>query len=351
VKVWQGKRSLNKAVRNVVTENKMRYTQDGWDLDLAYITDRVMVMSLPAWDYRSLYRNHIDDVARFLDTRYPSQYIVVNCCAEAYGNYPTAKFHDRVKRYLIEDHNTATLKTMLEACEYISKWMENPSNVTVVHCKGGKGRSGSMICAYLLYSGVCTSGDEALELFGQKRTDPTKPGRIQGVETASQKRYVEYFSAVVRSGRILPPPVRLYITKLSVKLISPNNLGGEVYQLGPFASVTHNDATPVNGLRLPKKSEESEPQSGLHAAEYEFAENVVMTNDVRLMVFLEERRRKTTDPKREIYFFYFWFHTSFLEIGQPLILSKHEVDRNRKWKKSPFGKLKSLTVEVHFAPV
>lgn len=59
IKIIQGKRNLNKAVRSVVTENKMRYTKDGWDLDLAYITDRVMVMSLPAWDYRTLFRNQI----------------------------------------------------------------------------------------------------------------------------------------------------------------------------------------------------------------------------------------------------------------------------------------------------
>jgi hypothetical protein len=59
IKFFQGKKHLNQAARTTVTENKMRYNMDGWDLDLTYITTDVIVMSLPAMDYQALYRNRI----------------------------------------------------------------------------------------------------------------------------------------------------------------------------------------------------------------------------------------------------------------------------------------------------
>ena len=54
----------------------------------------------------------------------------------------------------------------------MNSWLsENDSNVVAVHCKGGKGRTGTMICILLVEFGVFSNAENSLEYFGQRRTD------------------------------------------------------------------------------------------------------------------------------------------------------------------------------------
>jgi len=346
VKLFQGKRALNQAVRTVVTENKMRYVKGGWDLDLSYITDNVIAMSLPAFNYQSLYRNNIDDVVRFLNEKHTKAYSVINCCAENYANYPTEKFQERVMRCKIEDHNVPSLMSLMSLCEAMHNWLqEDPTRVLVVHCKGGKGRTGTVICAYLLYSGQLAAAEDALEMFGKKRTDPTKKGRIQGVETASQRRYVNYFAQIVHLGKRLPTPVVLTITRCVLRYSSPNNekaLGR--FQMGSLVNISHIDGNAVFGMWM-KKIDSTDDNQKETTVEYGISNSAVI-NDTKVVFYLEDRKPQTGTKKREICFFYFWFHTAF--VGKTLKVTRTELDLNRKWKKTPFKKLSQVDVELHF---
>ena len=42
-------------------------------------------------------------------------------------------------------------------------------NVIVVHCNSGKGRTGTAICAILLYMGFCNSIEDCLRFYGHRR--------------------------------------------------------------------------------------------------------------------------------------------------------------------------------------
>jgi protein-tyrosine phosphatase len=64
---------------------------------------------------------------------------------------------------------------------------ENPSNVVVVHCLAGHGRTGVVICAYLLFEGMAQTPDAAMEIFANARSSTSK-----GVGYPSQKRYIFY---------------------------------------------------------------------------------------------------------------------------------------------------------------
>ncbi len=70
---------------------------------------------------------------------------------------------------------------MLRFCKFVDKYLgENRANVIAVHCKGGKGRTGTMICAYLLYCGTFDSPDAVLDYFAMRRT--AEFGEREGVE-------------------------------------------------------------------------------------------------------------------------------------------------------------------------
>ena len=142
----------------------------------------MIATSFPSSGLWSLYRNPIEKVAAFLDTKHKDRYKIYNLCSEK--TYQTEFFHNRVERVMIDDHNVPSVKQMVEFAENVRDWLgENPDNVIVVHCKGGKGRTGTMICVWLIESGVFSSAANSLDYFGNRRTDTNVSKKFQGVET------------------------------------------------------------------------------------------------------------------------------------------------------------------------
>merc|ERR1712142_857181 len=110
---------------------------------------------------------------------------------------------------------------MIRFAKNVEKFLnEKSENVVAIHCKGGKGRTGTMICTWMLYAKVKTTAQEALDFFGEQRTDFTKSSKFQGVETPSQSRYVGYYERILRefSGSI-PSPPELVIKSLVIRKI------------------------------------------------------------------------------------------------------------------------------------
>ncbi|EKX33428.1 hypothetical protein GUITHDRAFT_81483 [Guillardia theta CCMP2712] len=145
-------------MRLIVSRHKSRYREDGFDLDLTYITPNCIAMSLPASGAEAQYRNPIMEVQRFFETKHSNRYLIFNLCAER--SYDKALFKGQVVRIKVHDHNPPLLDQLLEFLDRVTKWIIlDKENVIAIHCKGGKGRTGTFICAWLLYSSIVRTGE------------------------------------------------------------------------------------------------------------------------------------------------------------------------------------------------
>ncbi|XP_035582762.1 phosphatidylinositol 3,4,5-trisphosphate 3-phosphatase TPTE2-like [Zalophus californianus] len=334
------KRHLEKLARRMVSGNKRRYKKDGFDLDLTYVTERIIAMSFPSSGKESFYRNPIKEVVRFLDTKHQDHYQVYNLCSE--GAYDPKYFHYRVQRIMIDDHNVPTLSEMVAFTKEVDKWMaQDDENVIVIHCKGGKGRTGTMICAYLIASEIFITAEESLYYFGERRTDKSTSTKFQGVETPSQNRYVGYFADVKNIYNMtLPPRKTLKIKKIVIYSIhgigrgNGNDLKVQIimqHKIIFFCSASKN-------CRI------------LHDVE---TDSVIihlsncppLYDDVKVQFLSSSDLPKYYDNCP----FFFWFHTSFIQNNR-LYLPRNELDNPHKQKTWKIYR-PEFAVEVYFDEV
>lgn len=101
--------------------------------------------------------------------------------------------------YDVQDH---TPPTMAQFVDFLNSAAASAARgrLLAVHCRGGKGRTGSVCCAWLLYTKVCEDADDALALFALERTElGLGRKKLQGVDTPSQRRYVHQVAAMLQA--------------------------------------------------------------------------------------------------------------------------------------------------------
>ncbi|KAL1296037.1 hypothetical protein HN51_056814 [Arachis hypogaea] len=196
--------------RHVVSQNKRRYQEGGFDLDMTYITENIIAMGFPAGDMSSgffgyvegFYRNHMEEVIKFFETHHKDKYKVYNLCSERL--YDASLFEGKVASFPFDDHNCPPLQLVISFCHSAYSWLKlDIENVVVVHCKAGMARTGLMISSLLLFLKFFPTAEESMDYYNQKRCVDGK-----GLVLPSQIRYVKYFERVLTYFNGENPPAR-----------------------------------------------------------------------------------------------------------------------------------------------
>ncbi|CAH1155898.1 unnamed protein product [Phaedon cochleariae] len=164
------------------------------DLDISYITSRIIVMPYPSEGFESTYKtNHIEDVKLFLDSRHPNfRYSVYNLTHKPYhSKFGQARIVDCAFAYP-EIFKAPLLNSLYQLCEDIYQYLAGDSrNVVVIHCTDGKATSSTLVCALLIYARLFEVPEDALQMFAVKRCPPNM--------RASELRYLYYLADIVKN--------------------------------------------------------------------------------------------------------------------------------------------------------
>lgn len=339
----------------------------GFDLDLTYITENVLAMGFPSEKMERMYRNPYSEVFRFLETRHGGHYRVYNLCSER--SYDKVKFQGRVATFPFDDHNAPPLELMRNFCEDVASYLsEDPQNIAAVHCKAGKGRTGVMICAYLLHVRSYDTAEDALQFYGSARTQNGK-----GVTIPSQARYVKYYEEMVRKGvaginastRDVYKPKTTLLTGMTVFTLPRFGTKEQGCNL-QFSICMGMPKTTVACTTSSRMEHQCQMTYNPDSITMRFPMPIRLIGDVKIEFYHQpdlpnllsrsmltpartiELGKKLLD-KRAKKMCHFWFNTAFIPPeGTPMRLRKEEIDRANKDKQHKIFDA-AFAVELRFS--
>ncbi|XP_057573280.1 putative tyrosine-protein phosphatase auxilin isoform X6 [Hippopotamus amphibius kiboko] len=186
-----------------VIQSVTSYTKG--DLDFTYVTSRIIVMSFPLDSVDIGFRNQVDDIRSFLDSRHLDHYTVYNLSPKSYR---TAKFHSRVSECSWPIRQAPSLHNLFAVCRNMYNWLlQNPKNVCVVHCLDGRAASSILVGAMFIFCNLYSTPGPAVRLLYAKR-----PGI--GL-SPSHRRYLGYMCDLLADK-----PYRPHFKPLTIKSIT-----------------------------------------------------------------------------------------------------------------------------------
>uniref|UniRef100_A0A8C8R548 Tensin 3 n=1 Tax=Pelusios castaneus TaxID=367368 RepID=A0A8C8R548_9SAUR len=194
--------------------------EEGYELDLTYITERIIAVSFPASCSEETYVHNLQDVTRMLKSKHGDNYLVLNLSEK---RYDLTKLNSKIMDVGWPDLHAPPLDKICTICKAMESWLNSdPQHVVVIHCRGGKGRIGVVISSYMHFTNVSASADQALDRFAMKKFFDDK---VSTLMQPSQKRYVHFLSGLL-SGSVKMNTTPLFLHFVILHGIPSFDAGG-----------------------------------------------------------------------------------------------------------------------------
>ncbi|KAF9167356.1 hypothetical protein DFQ26_004835 [Actinomortierella ambigua] len=297
-------------------------------------------MGYPSKSLEAFYRNPMSDVEKFLDSRHEDRYKVYNLPPPFQLIHPF--------------------------CEDVSDWLHTQhDHVVAVHCKAGKGRTGVMICSYLVHCGATAA--EAIQWYGDKRTMDGC-----GVTIPSQLRYIRYYEEFLEARTLHYDPRLLLLQEIVIdtipkplqRLESGNNyviltifsnetkiyesLPGNVLSIFCVNIRLGNPLNPIYIANLKSfifsthLSTQSRVDTKKQQIRVQFPDKIVLAGDVKIMLWYDSAYKRC-------HLCHYFFNTTFISKDNILSLTKNETDKACKDKlHATFDR--EFKIHTRFAP-
>ena len=116
---------IRNKMRKMVSQKKVRFAMKDWDLDLTYITNRIIACGFPATGLASTYRNSKADLVDFFQAHHGKMLKVYNLCAEENMWYDQKSIKPfSISKFCFPDHNVCNLKRMFDFCLDVALFLQ-----------------------------------------------------------------------------------------------------------------------------------------------------------------------------------------------------------------------------------
>ncbi|XP_061731371.1 tensin-1-like isoform X2 [Nerophis ophidion] len=276
-----------------------------YDLDLTYITERIISVFFPSELEEPRYGSHLQEMASMLKSKHQDKFLLLNLSEK---RHDITRLNPKVQDLGWPDLHAPPLDGICSVCKTMETWLgAAPHNVVVLHCKGHPGKTGVVVAAFMHYNRISAGVEQALTTLAMRKFCEDK---VSSSLQPSQRRYIYYFAGLL-SGSIKMNSSPLYLHHILIPSLNTFQTGGGYF---PFVKI-------YQSLQLIYTSCVYNPQSSR-------ARKLCVTMEPALLlkgdIMVKCYHRRSQAAEREVVF-RIQFHTCTIH-GTQLWFGKNELD-------------------------